>query len=512
MRTLILLLCFVVSCWQGDLCAQEKKNFEQFRKERQQRFKKFKDEKQRQFDEFRRKRNEEFAKYLRKPWSDVDTEPVIPQPKDDTVPPVVTPEEDTKPIEDNPVPYDEVIPAPKPTPQPAPVEPIEEIPEPKPQPIEEEPVVLPDNTQSFAFFGTPAKVRFDKQYLVKIGTLNENSIANVWLKFSEDAYTNLVYDCLKIREERKLCDWAYLVMLKEMADAIYGKNTNESTLLTAYVYCQSGYKMRLAMDGNKLVMLFASEHTIFNSYYCVLNGEKYYPFNISGNFNVRICAQEYPQERSLSLLVSNEPLLSMDESSVSSHQSTRNEDMHVHLTVNKNLLDFYTSYPTSMYGSNMVSRWAMYANMPMSEHVKKQIYPGLRASLSGRDQLTAVNKLLNFVQTGFVYEYDDKVWGDDRAFFSEESLFYPYCDCEDRSIMFTRLVRDLLGLNCILIFYPGHLAAAVEFTDASPTGDYILCDGHRYFITDPTIMGYGAPVGVTMSGMDNSKAKIILLK
>ena len=34
-------------------------------------------------------------------------------------------------------------------------------------------------------------------------------------------------------------------------------------------------------------------------------------------------------------------------------------------------------------------------------------------------------------------------------------------NCEDRAILFTRIVRDLLGLKCILIYYPGHLASAV---------------------------------------------------
>lgn len=55
--------------------------------------------------------------------------------------------------------------------------------------------------------------------------------------------------------------------------------------------------------------------------------------------------------------------------------------------------------------------------------------------------------ILNWVQTGSEYEYDDKVWRHDRAFFAEETLYYPYCDCEDRSILFSRFVRDLLGLD-----------------------------------------------------------------
>jgi len=105
---------------------------------------------------------------------------------------------------------------------------------------------------------------------------------------------------------------------------------------------------------------------------------------------------------------------------------------------------------------------------------------------------------------------DDKVWGHDRAFFAEESLFYPYCDCEDRSILFTRLVRDLLGLDCILIYYPGHLASAVHFTEREVNGDYIILNNIKYIVSDATYIG--APVGRTMPGMNNEKAKVILLE
>ena len=124
-------------------------------------------------------------------------------------------------------------------------------------------------------------------------------------------------------------------------------------------------------------------------------------------------------------------------------------------------------------------------------------------------QLEAVERLLNWVQTAFVYEYDNVVWGDDRAFFPDETLYYPYCDCEDRSILFTRLVRDLLGLKCILIYYPGHLASAVCFTD-HVSGDYILVNGDKYIVCDPTYIG--ASVGYTMPDMDNASAKVIVLR
>ena len=120
-----------------------------------------------------------------------------------------------------------------------------------------------------------------------------------------------------------------------------------------------------------------------------------------------------------------------------------------------------------------------------------------------------MDRLLNWVQTGFVYKFDNEVWGDDRAFFGEEPLFYPYCDCEDRSILLSHLVRELLGLDTVLIYYPGHLAMAVDLAEASD-GDYVQLDGRRFTVCDPTYIG--ARVGKTMPNMDNSQAKLILLE
>lgn len=120
-----------------------------------------------------------------------------------------------------------------------------------------------------------------------------------------------------------------------------------------------------------------------------------------------------------------------------------------------------------------------------------------------------VDILCHWDQTGLVYEYDDKVWGHDRAFFADETLFYPYCDCEDRSIMLTRIVRDLLGLKCALVYYPGHLATAIALGE-NIKGDYIRIEGIKYIVYDPTYIG--APIGMTMPDMDNKSAKVIVLK
>ncbi len=492
----ILLLCVPL------LHVGAQNSFEEFRRQKNAEFSSFRRKANEDFEAFRKKINDEYAAMVEKSWKELGGKGKRPVPEDKVkpVPPVVYPKDENKKPQPKPkpLPFDDVVTPPKPQPQPEPIVPIEEK-------------VMPSIPEvSFTFFGTRGSVHFNMSDMVKLNNVDERSVANAWRAMSTESYSALVSECLSIRKERNLCDWAYLVMLNNLADKICGKGTNSSTLLMAYLYCQSGYKMRLARDTNNvLYMMYASDYLIFGKEIYVIEGVTYYPYGGSPK-SVYFCNVSYPQERQMSLSIRSEQQLSNMWSESVTRSSVRYPEVSTTIRSNKNLMAFYETYPTSMVGENSVSRWAMYANTPMSGYVKEQMYPSLRSTLKGCDQLTAVNKLLNYVQTGFVYEYDDKVWGHDRAFFAEESLFYPYCDCEDRSILFTRLVRDLLGLDCILIYYPGHLASAVHFTEREVNGDYIILNNIKYIVSDATYIG--APVGRTMPGMNNEKAKVILLE
>lgn len=502
MKDYYIYLWFIIALMPIQLLAQGNDEFEKYKKSQKQQFEQYRVQKKRDFEEYRRKRNEEFARFIRKDWVRKAPSPVIPRPKETPVPPVVAPINKDKPIETTPkpLPFDEVVTVPQPKPQPKPVEPIEEVPV--------APIDPPVSYAHFSFYGTKEKVRFDKNNTLRLPGIDENSIADAWLFLSGKSYTNLIYDCLQIRKQRNLCDWAYLKMLEQMSANICGKGTNESVLLMAYVYCQSGYKMRLATDGAKLYMMFASNHVIYNWNYYILDGEKYYAYN-NATGNVRICNQQYPKEQSMSLTIQKEQYFDFAASKGTIHQSNGNPEINLSVIANKNMLDFYSSYPTSMYGDNFVTRWALYANVPMPVNISDKLYPIMRKVTDGKKHLDAVNTILNWVQTGFEYEYDDKIWGHDRAFFPEESLYYPYCDCEDRSILFSRIVRDILNLKVILVYYPGHLATAVRFNE-DVNGDYIMIDNDKYIICDPTYIG--APVGLTMPKMNNMTAKIVILK
>ena len=299
-------------------------------------------------------------------------------------------------------------------------------------------------------------------------------------------------------------------MLKEVSSTLCGGDTNEATLLMAMLYSLSGYKMRLALADAKLLLLVCTQFYLYDHQSCMIDGSSYYL--MEGNYeNVYICQANFPREQEMSLVMRESPRFTMESSEERTIASTVYPEIQASVSVNKNLMDFYGSYPTSYFNNEFMTRWAMYANIEMQPEVREKLYPQLKTLIQGKSQRDAVGRILRWIQTGFEYEYDDTVWGHDRAFFAEESLFYPYIDCEDRSILFTRLIRDIMGLKCALVYYPGHLASAVCFTE-EVEGDHIDVGGDRFVVCDPTIMGHGAPVGWTMRGMDNSSATVIVLE
>lgn len=459
------------------------------------RYEEFRNQVFKEYADFRKECNDRYADFLKEAWKTFESkEALLPPPVPAPVPPmpyvpVENPEDET-PVEITPV---HVTPA-EPKPQPKPTSPIKEAPVQTPY-------------FDFGFYGLTGKVRLPKTADTRLKDCRPASISEAWKALGTQEMDNAVRDCLEARIRYNLNDWAYLQFLNRLADEFCG-DKNSATLLMAYLYCQSGYKMRLGEDNGKLVFLFASDNTIYRRPFFAVDGQIFYPLD-PGSRQISIADVKFDGETPLSLIIDSEPLLGTELSDQRVIKSKKYPDMNIASRVPVQLIEFFNTYPTSAIGNNQLSRWAMYANTPLAESTRQIVYPQLREAIAGCSELEAANRLLNWLQTGLVYEYDDIVWGDDRAFFAEETLYYPYADCEDRAILYTRLIRDLLGLDAALVYYPDHIAAAVRFnTDVA--GDALKINGQRYVICDPTYIG--APVGKQMPNLDYSKTETITLK
>lgn len=494
--------CFIVMLCFADKAAvwAQSDDFDAYKKKMHDEYSSFVKQQKDDYEAYRAKVNAEYAEFVRRAWVEMKGLQPIPIPKDEKpVPPVVMPEEDKdEPVIPEEKPIDEIIEKPQPQPQPQPIVPIEE----KPVPKVEVPVI------KFVTMGTECRVRLGNEHRFKLSNPTNETVSQTWRLLSSEKYNPVINDCLNLRRDMQLCDWAYLKLLDDMTATFCGKGTDEATMLMAYIYCQSGYKMRLAFYEHKLDMLYASHHCIYGMAFWNIDGDNFYTYRNPNATKLMVCDVNFKGEQPMSLVINNDMLIAKDFAEERVLKSKRYEDMVVTAMVNKNLVDFYNGYPDSEVNNDFGTRWAMYASAPVSTDLHNTLYESLRKKVEGKTQQQAVEEILNWVQTAFVYEYDDKVWGKDRVFFPEESLYYPYCDCEDRSILFSCIVMDLLHLKVALLYYPGHLATAVHFT-TDVAGDYVMVNNKKYVVADPTYIG--APLGKTMPDMDNTKAKVILL-
>ena len=460
----------------------------------------FQEETQNEMNSFRDQINKEMSEWLGRPWEMSPLEqPVAPPPDPEPDPIILDDDDREKIVTPKPVVIKDIITPPKPQPRPQPVEPIREIPMPKPLP-----------SVAVTFYGTEFKVRGVDLGNFSVGGTKEENISRAWLQLSASVTNNLIRDCLAIRADYRLCDWAYLNLLERIAQKIADGRKVETTVLTAFLFSQSGYKMRLARDqiGN-LILMYAAESIVYKVRFITDGNTRFYAFHPPYGDELYICAYNMPGEKNLDFNITQNMKLAYSASDVRSITAKFVPELTVDVWVNKNLIDFYNDYPDMTGSLNPYTKWAVYANVPPSEEIRRYLYPKVREVIAGKSQADAANILLHLAQT-FDYGYDSEIWGGDRAFFMDETWFYPLSDCEDHAIHYSRLVRDLLGLDVVLVFYPGHLASAVAFTDPSIKGDWIEHRGKRFTVCDPTI--FYSNIGETMTDMDNSNAILIDLQ
>ena len=471
--------------------------FERQRQQMQQRFSQRQGQARQQYDEARRKAEEEYAAFrkraneqyaaaLQRAWQRMGVQPAVPKPKEPAPPRPPKPPVDKLPST-NPLPQAEVVP-----PAVLPPAPLPPIPAPEP--------TIP--TMQVPFYGTLCDLHTATEGLrFRLPAVDEKNVSNAWQSLSAEKYDGLLHDCLAQREALRLSDWGYLQLLGRACEQLLGKGSNEAVLLQAYLLAQSGYRVRLARTNRRLALLMPFNRTVYGYSYTTIDGVKHYLLSHEKSNELYVCSAEFPREQVANILMDRLPDLGSGTQQDRTLQAQRFGTMKATVAVSQRLIDFLNEYPLS-------DAWNYYALAGLSDGAKATLYPALRSQLKGKSHQKGALMLLDFVQTAFDYATDQEQFGYERPLFGDESLYYPKNDCEDRSILFAILVRDLLGLDVVLVHWPGHLATAVHFPE-EVDGDYFTIEGRRYTVCDPTYIGAG--IGETMPQFQNVKANLVTL-
>ena len=499
----IMLMLFIGMVNSIDLSAQDNKDvFESYKLLIESKFNSTRAHQDKIFSNFRDSINKAFSTFLLKEWDQATMSEYIPNPNKPEPKPII---DTSKVISSTPLPHIEPLPEPPivaATPiilPPSDVKPAITPTHPD-SPINNNESIQNENLFTFEFYGAICKVNLPNKKELKLQSSSRKEISRVWEILSSEAYDNFLKDCINYKDSLQLCDWGVYQFIESVSKSyLENVDSNESVLFQMYALSQLGYKARLGMQGNRLINLVAFNQQIYSKPYLLIDGQEFY-FLSSGlkEDGIQLCDFKFPNEQGASLRMNTMPRFPYAPSTKRSIKSTAYPNAHASVSVNNNLIEFLSTYPNCS--------WELFAEASLSDEVKKQLYPILSRITSSLSEKDAANVLLNFVQTGFEYKTDDEQFGREKTFFGDEPFYYPYCDCEDRSILYAILIKDLLKLDVVLLDYPSHIATAVCFTE-NITGDYFKIDEKKYIICDPTYIG--APIGKSMPDLLNIKAKIL---
>lgn len=344
------------------------------------------------------------------------------------------------------------------------------------------------------------KVYVDKSLkgVCSIGNMRENAIADAYEAMCKADYKALVDDCRKVKKELNLNDWGIFLFVREASKTLC-TDENAAVVMQQFLLNELGYKSKMARraDRNQMLLFVAADCQVYGHPYFTKDGLNYYNLTSNESCQFYMCQEDSPKAKSkLNMQVNHAPALNAG--MVNSVHKNRSGSVAVSVDVPKSLMEFYGSMPQCDY--------SVYVNAEVNPSVANKVLSTLAPLVNGKGEAEAANLLINFVQTGFQYATDQEQFGYEKPFFVEELFYYPYCDCEDRSVLYSYLVRNLLKLDVVLLDYPNHIATAVCFNE-NVSGDFVTVDGKKYVVCDPTYIG--ASIGKAMPQFKNVAAKVL---
>lgn len=457
-------------------------------------FEAYKKQQQEAFQNFLSAQDKEFIGFLKKNWVSV----VVEKPKKS----YEKPKPLALPVLKKPAPLPKISPLPKKERKTIPA-PKKELP--PPVAAELKTPKVEKKTAAFTYFGLHAEIpQLSGLPKGKIAQLNNKTISAFWKNFAT-AEKNQMVSFLKENERlNQLSDYENYTYIFNLSKTIF-QSEERQLLATWYFLTKLGYKLKVGYAENKLYLLIPLKEQVYGLSFFRFTNEPY-PYYAFTPFKqnsfvkkaVSTYKQNYPEAtRSFSFELPQTPRVA-EQTKTRTLQFSYNGTPHtITAKYNKNLVDYYTYFPQMNVDIYVRS-------MPSSPFLRSLI-PQLKSIVAGKSETEAANIIIRFVQTAFAYKTDGDHFKREKFLFPDETVHYPFSDCEDRSILYSYLVREILRLDVVALEYPGHIATAINFGNAAQ-GDYITYKNKKFLVCDPTYMN--ANIGKAMPDFKHVKPNV----
>mgnify|MGYP007111988516 FL=1 len=298
--------------------------------------------------------------------------------------------------------------------------------------------------KSINIFGSNTNLFYYPTKLPKLTSLNEKSI---YTFYKELLTNNIIWDYNinefeKIKVTSNFNDWGYYLILSKAAESIFS-NKNEEILFIWYALIKSGYCLKVGFNNESLFLLVPSKEVLYGIPYLTDKGIHYYVLNYEENQPDHLKTYQgffTNNAKVFSFKLSGIPLISSEK--IEERELTFNQEK-VNLVFNKEYLDFLNIYPQCDLN--------IYFDLPLSSSILTTLSKLFIPIFQGKTSIEKINILLAFIQKAIPYKTDQEQFGKERYMFAEESLFYPYSDCEDRTVLLGQLVTYF---TCLLYTSP----------------------------------------------------------
>lgn len=344
------------------------------------------------------------------------------------------------------------------------------------------------------FFGMTIRFPALEEELPRIERADNRGAAQFWDEISAIDLEPLFLAIAAARSDFGLNDWGVARLCHAYAEAEMGQGRLESYGLTWFLLVKSGYDARIGYDGGAdgIYLLLPVDGTIYGAAYARIEGGNYYFIDLGNDprFPERFYTypERYPSaETRMRFSFDRVPTLSRRNGLRELRFAYRDEEYDIELSYDAGVVDFFSDHPQTEFG--------LYLSGGTSDTFSEAVQRTFRPILRGKSRPEAANLLLRFVQTSLSYRTDQDQFDREKWMLPEETIHYPYSDCDDRSILYAWLVRELLELPVVGIQWPGHMATAVAFEERVDGASFTAA-GRIWTVCDPTYLG--ADIGMVM--------------
>ena len=342
---------------------------------------------------------------------------------------------------------------------------------------------------NFDFFGQEVGFNIDSKFRsAKFYPQSKKGILNFFDMLASSDYEEIVKSVQVSSNKLNLNDWGIYQLVTKLSNEIYS-NTDDRNLFSWFIFNKLGYAVKVGLANKHIALMHYSDKIIYSTPNYQFKDKKFY---VVANYakgsvgKLYTYKQNYPgSDKPLDLQLKTLPNFKKDlrNKILSFKQFGKEYSASYHY--DKNLIDFMATYPQADYET--------YFNSPLNDTTYKEIAMDIKKYIDAKQASVAINFVLNFVQKAFKYERDQQQFGREKVMFAEETLYYEKSDCEDRSILFSYLVKELFGIGVIGVKYSDHMATALYIPIK---GDSVKAGSRKFVIADPTYIN--ANIGQSM--------------